>query len=393
MKKSGFSLGKVFGISINIDWSWLLIFALISWSLASAFRGVHPEWGLTMSWGLGMLAAFLFFISVLAHELAHAVLARAMGIPVRNITLFLFGGVSNIQREPQSPIVELAIAIIGPLTSLVLGGIFLALGAGSVALRTVGPGDFATAVSRLGAFSTIFVWLGSINLLLAIFNLIPGFPLDGGRVVRSILWAATGNLYKATRWASWLGQAVAWILILSGIAMIFGVTIPFLGSGVFNGLWTVFIGWFLQNAAVQSYQRVMVQDILEDVPVKLVMDTDVPVVRADLSVQSLIDNYLTKSDHQAFIVFDDEKMVGMVTIDDVRKVEQEARSRTPIRDVMTPSQRLIVVAPEEDASDAFFRLEAGNIRQLPVVTQNRVVGLLRRKDIVRWLQWQSHAEH
>lgn len=391
--KSGFSLGKVFGISIHIDWSWLLIFALISWSLASAFRGVHPEWSLPMYWGLGMLAAVLFFLSVLAHELAHAVLARAMGIPVRNITLFLFGGVSNIQREPQSPIVELAIAIVGPLTSLVLGGVFLALGAGNLVLQQVGPGDFATTVSRLGPLSTIFVWLGSINLLLAIFNLIPGFPLDGGRVVRSILWAITGNLQKATRWAAWLGQTVAWILILAGIAMLFGVNIPFLGSGVFNGLWTVFIGWFLQNAAVQSYQRVMVQDILQDVPVKQVMDTDVPVVRADISVQSLIDNYLTKSDHQAFIVFDDEKMVGMVTIDDVRKVEQDARAHTPIRDVMTPSQRLIVVAPEEDVADAFSRLETGNIRQLPVVTQNRVVGLLRRKDIVRWLQWQSHVEH
>jgi CBS domain-containing protein len=219
--------------------------------------------------------------------------------------------------------------------------------------------------------------------------LIPGFPLDGGRVVRSILWAITKDLNKATRWASWLGQVIAWVLILAGIAMVFGVNIPFFGTGFFNGLWLMFIGWFLQNAAAQSYRRLVVQDILEDVPVKRVMQTDVPTVAADLSVQSLIDNYIVQSDNHTFIVFDGEKMVGMVTIDDIRKVDTEARARTLVRDVMTPSQKLIVVAPEEDVSEAFSRLESGDIRELPVVTQNQVVGLLRRKDIVRWLQWQS----
>jgi len=187
-----------------------------------------------------------------------------------------------------------------------------------------------------------------------------------------------------------MGQAVAWILIVSGISMMFGAYIPILGTGFLNGMWIIFIGWFLQNAAVQSYRRIVVQDILEDVPVKQMMYTDVPMVRAGLSVQSLIDNYIMKTENRAFVVFDDDRMVGLVTIDDVRKVDAESRSQTLIKDVMTPSQKLIVIAPEEDASDAFQRLQSEDIRQLPVVTGDKIIGLLRRKDIIRWLQLRSH---
>ena len=388
--KSGFRLGKVFGIDINIDWSWLLIFTLISWSLASSLGQIHPEWGGTMQWGLAVTAALLFFASVMAHELAHAVVARNMGVPVRNITLFLFGGISNIQKEPSSPFSEFAIAVVGPLTSIVLGGIFLVLGAGSIAFGNIPTTNPMAALNQLGPAQTILVWLGSINILIAIFNMIPGFPLDGGRLVRSALWAVTDDLNKATRWASWMGQAVAWILIVSGISMMFGAYIPILGTGFLNGMWIIFIGWFLQNAAVQSYRRIVVQDILEDVPVKQMMYTDVPMVRAGLSVQSLIDNYIMKTENRAFVVFDDDRMVGLVTIDDVRKVDAESRSQTLIKDVMTPSQKLIVIAPEEDASDAFQRLQSEDIRQLPVVTGDKIIGLLRRKDIIRWLQLRSH---
>jgi predicted transcriptional regulator len=233
--------------------------------------------------------------------------------------------------------------------------------------------------------------LGSVNILVGLFNLIPGFPLDGGRVMRSIFWGITDNLRKATRWASWLGQAVAWLLIFAGMAMIFGAQIPLLGSGFINGLWLIFIGWFLQSAAVQSYRRVVIQDILEDIPVKKLMSPNVPTVPADISVEQFVDNYLMQSDNRAFIVYDQDKMVGLVTMEDVRKVSNEARRSTLVRDVMTPSEKMIVVAPEEDVTDAFERLQTKDIRQLPVVTGNKIVGLLRRKDIVRWLQFQSHT--
>ena len=340
MTKNGFRIGKIFGIDIRIDWSWLLIFALVSWSLAASLEQIHADWNVGMQWGLAILATLLFFFSVLAHELAHSLVARANGVPIRNITLFLFGGVSNIQREPNSPLNELLVTVVGLLTSFILGAIFLVLGIGSFALNHVVLADPLKTLSQIGPIGTMFIWLGSVNVLVAIFNLIPGYPLDGGRILRSASWAITDNLNKATRWASWVGQAVAWALILAGISMLFGVTIPVLGGGFINGIWIMFIGWFLQNAAVQSYRKVIVQDILEEVPVKRMMYTDVPVVSAELSVARLVDDYIMKSDNRAFIVFDGEKMLGLVTIEDIRKTAPEARSLTLVRDVMTPSQKI-----------------------------------------------------
>jgi predicted transcriptional regulator len=246
-----------------------------------------------------------------------------------------------------------------------------------------------TMLSDIGPVNTILLWLGSVNILVGLFNLIPGFPLDGGRIVRSILWGITDNLQKATRWASWLGQAVAWAIVLAGMSMLFGVRIPILGTGFFNGIWLIFIGWFLQNAASRSYRKVVVQDILEDIPVKRMMYSDVPIVPANISVDALIDDYLMKSDNRAFVVHDDDKMVGLVTIDDVRKVSPQSRKLKEVRDVMTPSKKMIVIAPEEEAAEAFQRLQSEDIRQLPVVQQDKIVGLLRRKDIIRWLQFQS----
>jgi Zn-dependent protease/predicted transcriptional regulator len=321
--------------------------------------------------------------------MAHSLVAKARGVPVRNITLFMFGGVSNIQREPSSPISELLITIVGPLTSFFLGFIFLVLGTGSIALSNMNVMNATTLLSELEPVNTILLWLGSVNILVGLFNLIPGFPLDGGRIVRSILWGITGSLQKATRWASWLGQAVAWTIIFAGMSMLFGVRIPILGTGLINGIWLIFIGWFLQSAASQSYRKVVVQDILEDIPVKSMMSSDVPVVPANITVDALIDNYLMKSDNRAFVVYDDDKMIGLVTIDDVRKVSPQSRKLVVVQDVMTPSKKMVVIAPEEEAAEAFYRLQSEDIRQLPVVQQNEIVGLLRRKDIIRWLQFQS----
>ena len=388
---NGFRLGRFFGIDLRIDWSWLLIFALVSWSLNSMFREIHPEWTTVAQWGLALAGALLFFISVLAHELAHSVVARTRGLPVKNITLFLFGGVSNIQKEPTSPMSELLIAIVGPLTSFLLGGIFLVLGLGSVALGDISLPTSSGLLSQLSPINTMFMWLGSVNILLGIFNLIPGFPLDGGRVLRSILWAITDDVVKATRWASVVGQGIAWLLILAGIFMLFGVQIPLLGSGIINGMWIIFIGWFLQNAAVQNYQKALVQDILGAVPVERIMNPDVPVVSADIKVNDLVEKHIMKTDNQAFMVFDGDKMVGLVSIDDVRKLSNEERQTRTVRDIMTPSKELVVVAPNENAAEALDRLQNRSIRQLPVVKGNRIVGLLRRKDILRWLELQSQS--
>ncbi|HLO14167.1 MAG TPA: site-2 protease family protein [Anaerolineales bacterium] len=388
---SGFRLGKFFGVNVNIDWSWLLIFTLVSWSLASTFRQFHPEWSASTQLGLALIAALLFFLSVLLHELAHSLVANARKHPVRSITMFLFGGVSNIQKEPTTPWNEFIITIVGPLTSFLLGFLFLLLGSRGVIFNNGFFGNPFRVLGRIGPLSTIFLWLGSVNILLAFFNLIPGFPLDGGRVLRSILWGVTHNLVKATRWASWVGQFIAWVLIVAGIAMIFGTTIPFLGSGTFNGMWIVFMGWFLQNAASQSYRRVLVQDILEDVPVKRMMLRDVPAVSANMTTESLVNSHIVGSDNPAFIVSEGEKPVGLITVDDIRKLSPETRHNTLVREVMTPAQNLESVTPEENVSNAFDRLQNRDIPQLLVMRGNEIVGLLRRKDIVRWLELQSQA--
>jgi Zn-dependent protease/CBS domain-containing protein len=391
----GFRIGELFGVKIKVDWSWLFIFLLVSWNLTSAFSSVHPEWSLTLSIAVAVAAALLFFFSVLAHEMAHSLAAIAQGLPVRSITLFLFGGVSNIEREPPSPRVEFVVAIVGPITSVVLGAIFLALGAIGVASLGDALAEPTAAMSELGPVSTLLLWLGPINLILGAFNMIPGFPLDGGRVLRSLLWAATDSLRRATRWASWVGQTIAWLLIVTGIAMVFGAEVPFFGTGLVGGIWLAFIGWFLNSAARQSYQQVVIQDLLEDVPVGDLMRRDPPVVAPGATISSLVHDHVMGSDEHAFPVVEGEELVGIVCLHDIREVDRQRWEQVTVSEVMTPVEELQTVVPEEDAAEALNDLQRQGVRQLPVVaaeTGRRLVGLLRRRDILRWLQLQGEDE-
>ncbi|MBK8904858.1 MAG: site-2 protease family protein [Anaerolineaceae bacterium] len=385
----GITIGRIFGIRINIDWSWLLIFALITWNLSTLFMETHPGWTLAAQWGLALVAAVLFFLSVLAHELAHSLMARAQGIPVLSITLFLFGGVSNIQREPPSPRAEFLITIVGPLTSIVLGGLLILVG--SFALPTLSPealNNPSGLAAQLSPLATILLWLGPVNLVLGVFNLIPGFPLDGGRLLRSLLWAITDNLRQATRWASWVGQGVAWLLIFAGIAMVFGLELPLFGTGL-SGLWLVLIGWFLSTAAVQSYRQVVVQDILEDVPVSQLMRRNPPTVPGSVTIATLVHEHLMHSDEHAFPVVEDGRLLGLVTLEDVRKISRDQWETTLVRDVMTPAAALTTLSPPKDASEALQKLQQRDVRQLPVLENGRLAGLLRRRDILKWLQLQG----
>ncbi len=297
-----FKLGRIFGINIRIDWSWLIIFALVVWDLATLFMQMHRSWTTELAWLTAIVAALLFFGSVLAHELAHSLVARARGVPVRSITLFLFGGVSDIQREPPSPLAEFLITIVGPITSIVLGAVIIL-----VAAAAMGPiGRVVAApfnlISRLDPLETLLVWLGPVNILVGLFNLIPSFPLDGGRILRSILWTITRNLRRATHWASVIGQGVAWLMILAGIAMIFGVRVPYFGTGFINGLWLAFIGWFLNSAAAQSYQQVVIEDMLAGIPVSQLMRTNPRAVPGFISVGNLVQDYMMGNDEQSFPV-------------------------------------------------------------------------------------------
>jgi Zn-dependent protease len=335
---------------------------------------------------VALVAALLFFASVLAHELAHSLVARAQGLPVRTITLFLFGGVSNIQREPRSPGAEFLMAIVGPITSIVLGVIFFVLGGVSAGTLMHAVTPSMASLAHLSPPAIILLWLGQINILLGIFNLIPGFPLDGGRVLRSILWAATNNLRAATRWASWVGQAIGWLMIIGGLAMIFGIQIPFFGSGFLGGLWLAFIGWFLTMAAIQSYRQVVLEDVLEGVPVARLMRPTVPTVPATLSISDLVHAHMMGTDERCFAVLrDGDHLVGLVCLDDVRKVPRDAWETTRVQQIMTPMDQLAVVTPQEEASEALTELTGRDVNQVPVVQDGRLVGMLRRRDVLRWL--------
>ena len=257
-----FRLGRLFGIDIRIDYSWLFIAVLLTWNLSSVFAGLHPDWPMVESIGIALLASLLFFGCIVLHELAHSLVAGRYGLRVRSITLFLFGGVSNIEHEPPSARAEFFMAIAGPISSILLGFVFLFLAQASA---TFAPGvsrdlDVSRALAGLDPITTLLAWLGPINLVIGVFNLVPAFPLDGGRVLRSILWGASGNLHKSTRRVSALGQVFGWFFIVTGIAMAFGVHILFFGTGLVGGLWLAFIGWFLHSAAVQSYTRLAVDE-------------------------------------------------------------------------------------------------------------------------------------
>ncbi len=389
--QGGVRLGRVFGIEVRIDPSWFLIFILVTWNLAAGFGQMHPAWGAGLQLGLALVAAAVFFGSVLAHELSHSLVARARGIPVRRITLFLFGGVSNIEREPPSPGSEFVVAVVGPLSSILLGFVFGAIGALTAPGRQRILTNPAAALVNLGPLPTMFLWLGSINFTLGLFNLIPGFPLDGGRLLRSLLWAWTKDLRRATRSASQVGQAVGWLFIFAGLSMIFGGRLPILGTGFGGGVWIALIGWFLKSAAAASYQQVLIEDLLEEVPVSRLMRANVPAVPVNLPVSDLVYNWMLGTEERAFPVVHGERLAGLVSIEDVRKVTREKWAETTVERIMTPAEQLVVVGPGEGANEALHELTRRDVQQLPVVENGKLVGMLRLRDIMRWLRLQSDA--
>jgi Zn-dependent protease/CBS domain-containing protein len=384
----GIPLFRLFGIRILIHPSWLFIFFLVTWSLAQGiFLSWHPDWAPGMRWGIAVAAALLFFFSVLLHELAHSLMAKAQGIPVKRITLFLFGGVSNIEREPASPKSEFLISVVGPATSIFLGFLFSILAALSGAVRPDGMTDPMRTLAQLSPLATLLTWLGPVNITVGVFNMIPAFPLDGGRILRSIIWSVTKNFRQATALSSGVGKAFGWLLILTGVVMALGLQVPFLGRGIFSGLWLAAIGWFLNSAATAANQQAMLQDVLEDVPVSRIMRSDVPVVDAETSIESLVNDWIVGTDERAFPVMNDEdRMLGLVCLHDVRKIPRSEWKTTKVKDIMTPVEELSSALPEEDVANAMERLMSRDVRQIPVIQNGQFIGMLRRRDIVRWLQ-------
>jgi len=382
----GFSLGRLFGIQLLVDPSWLLVFALMIVNLTAVFGASHPGWTFALRVFVAIVAALLFFGSVIVHELAHALVAMAHGMRVRDITLFLFGGVSNIEHEPPSPRAEFLMAIAGPIASVALGIAALVAGA----LVMVVPPELmdqpAALLEHLGPVATLLFWLGPVNIVVGLFNLIPGFPLDGGRVLRAALWAATRDLSKATRWSTQVAQAIGWSLVLIGVAMVFGVRVPVLGQGAASGLWLAFIGWFLQTQARASYERVAVEDRLRGVSVARLMRRSWPSIASTGSVATLVADRLMLADEHAVAVTRGEEIVGLVTREDVRKVPVTAWDHVSVVDVMTPASALVTAAPDGDVVEALRAMAARQVQQLPVMSKGTFCGLLHHRDIVRWLE-------
>jgi CBS domain-containing protein len=264
-----------------------------------------------------------------------------------------------------------------------MGFLFLAgVVAGPIEIDVENPREALAALSPL---ATLLLWLGPVNILLAIFNLVPGFPLDGGRVLRAVLWGITGNLRRATRWATAGGQGFAWLLMGTGVLMLFGLHVPLLGGGPIGGLWLMFIGWFLNNAALMSYRQLLVKETLEDVPVARIMQTRFTSVGPAIPISELVDVHLMASGQRVFPVEEDGRLLGMVCLRDLRKAERSAWERITARDIMTPASDLVSVSASQDASEALTMLAQLNVNQLPVLEHGKLVGLLRREDVLKWL--------
>jgi Zn-dependent protease/CBS domain-containing protein len=384
--RGGIRIGKLFGIQLTLDLSWIVVFLLVSWNLTMVFATWHPGWPMPERLTLAVVAALLFFASVVAHELAHSLVAQSYGIPVSEIRLFLFGGVSNLADEPPSPIAEFLTAIVGPITSIGFGATMLFIG--SLFAPSIAPADVTGSVAMMGPLPTLLLWLGAVNVGVGVFNLIPGFPLDGGRVLRAIIWSLTRNLRQATLWASTVGQATGWLFITMGVAMFFGVHVPFFGRGAAGGLWLAFIGWFLTSAARSSYRGVFLHEALEGVAVRQLMRRVGETLPAQTTIADAVAGWFMRGPSDAYIVTAGDDLVGLLTASDVRKVPREAWATSRVSEVMTPVGTLTTTTPTEDAAGAVAKLALRGVDQLPVVAANtrHVVGLLDRRDVARWLE-------
>lgn len=360
-------IGKIAGISIDINWSWLIILVLLTVSLATGwFPVIYHGWSSGAYWIAGLIAAILLFVSVLVHELAHSLMANSRGVPVKSITLFIFGGVSNIEREPPNAGTEFWIAIVGPLTSLAIGVIAFFLG--------------ALLLPVVAFLAAILSYLGVANLLLGVFNLIPGFPLDGGRVLRSILWGITGSLRTATRWASWIGEVVAVLFILFGVFELFFLN-NFLG-----GIWIAFIGWFLWQAARTANTQVMLQALLKGVTVADVMNRAPVTAPGDITVRQFVDDYVLAHGVRAAMVVENGQLRGLIALADLRHMPQDRWGQELVAQAMVPVQRLHAVTPGQSLNDVLPLMAQNDVNQVPVVENGQIVGVVTRDRIMQYIE-------
>jgi Zn-dependent protease/predicted transcriptional regulator len=359
-------IARIAGLDIYIHVSWLIILVFLTFSLATSwFPATYPGYSTPTYFFLGVIAALLLFVSVLLHELAHSIVARARGLPVHNIVLFIFGGVSNIEQEPQTAGTEFFMAFVGPLTSLLIGAL-------SYGVLTLLRGSHSL-------IAPILAYLAVANILLGIFNLLPGFPLDGGRVLHSIIWKVTGNAQRATTIATFVGQAFAYLFILWGILLFFN-------GAIFNGLLIIFTGWFLLNAAQTARTQSTLDTAFRGVTVGQIMNTNPMTVPANISLQRLVDEYFLPQGLRSALVMQADQLAGLITLSDIRHVPREQWPQTPVGLAMIPVERLHTVTPQHSLREALPLMTGQDVNQLPVVQEGKLLGVLTRDGIMRALE-------
>jgi Zn-dependent protease/predicted transcriptional regulator len=367
MLRGSLELGAIRGIPIRIHFTWLIIFGLLSWTLASGYFPTHyPDLPITAYWLKGIIAALFLFGSVLVHELMHALTAQRLRVPIAGITLFALGGVSEMRQEPPSPSAEFQIAIVGPLASFVLAGLFWAV------WRALDAG------SPDATFAAVALYLVGLNLVVAIFNLLPAFPLDGGRVLRAIIWGITKNLRKATYIATRVGQGFAYLLIALGALSLFA------GAG-FQGIWMALIGFFLLQGSQASYTQVVLKEALAGIAVRDIMVKDVVTVPPHLSLRELIAHYFLAHGYGGFPVVENGRVLGLVSLGEVKRVSPDDYDRVTVGEVMVPLTERLIIAPEEDVSLALQRMAEADLGRLVVMERGRLLGLLTKTGLSRFL--------
>ena len=370
-------LGRIFGIDIGLHYSLGVIALLIVFSLAGHFQFVNPGWTARLRWSLAGLTTLLFFASILAHELSHAAVGKARGIEVKSITLFALGGVANMEKESSDAASEFWMAIAGPVTSVVIGLLFLGIA------RVAGwQPQSGTPPAPLEAG---LVWLGYINVALAIFNMIPGYPLDGGRVLRAVVWRINSDLTRATKIAARVGQFVAMAFIVFGF-------FRFFYTGAFGGLWLAFIGWFLADAAAASHAKVEVSFALADARVGDVMSQDCPAVEGNMSLRAFAENHILRTGRHCFVVLQNGRRSGLVTLDVLKKIDRNKWPFTMVADVARRFEQLLTVSPQTPLRRALELMAQDNVNELPVVSNGELVGFVSRGHVVQFMQAQQELK-
>ena len=361
MNRSAISLGRILGIPIALDYSWFLIFALLTWSLATSyFPGEFKGWPVTQYWIVGAVTVLMMFGSVLLHELGHSVVALRYKIPVRSITLFVFGGVAQIGAEPPSAIAEFWIAIAGPLTSFALAILFSLL---------------QPLVGALAPLLAIAKYLAYINGALALFNLIPGFPLDGGRVFRAVVWGITHSLHRATLIAANLGRFIAYGFIVAGVWQIFS-------GNLGNGLWIAFVGWFLESAASSQIRQQTIQDLLAGHHVSGAMRRDFTAISPDTTLEQLVTEHILGGGRRALVVKQNDRVVGLLTLHNIKTIPRSDWLTTRADQVMIPVAQLKRTSPDVELIDALGEMDRDGVSQLPVMVGDEIQGVLGRDDVI-----------